>query len=173
MEKTLNVQLFERTRKGINTTPQGRELLLSARRCLRKHRVLPLRPHCYPGWHGYLPTWRHTDARTLPTSPYPEPCARAPHRSETICCENAPSDLETGLINGQHDLILTTLPIMSKELVVAPLFRTSKLALAKDHRLGNKTKINRMDLLGEPVLTITNTTSSTARLRSCASEWER
>ena len=34
MEKALKVQLFERTRKGINTTPQGRELLLSARRVL-------------------------------------------------------------------------------------------------------------------------------------------
>ena len=69
--------------------------------------------------------------------------------------EDTPSDLETGLINGQHDLILTTLPIMSKELVVAPLFREPlKLALAKDHRLESKARINRMDLLGEPVLTI-------------------
>ena len=69
--------------------------------------------------------------------------------------EDTPSDLETGLINGQHDLILTTLPIMSNELIVAPLFREPlKLALAKDHRLANKKRINRMDLLGEPVLTI-------------------
>ena len=36
MEKALNIQLFERTRKGINTTPQGRELLLSARRVLEE-----------------------------------------------------------------------------------------------------------------------------------------
>ena len=69
--------------------------------------------------------------------------------------ENAPSELETGLINGQHDLILTTLPIMSSELVVAPLFREPiKLALARDHRLADRLTINREDLLGEPVLTI-------------------
>ncbi|MCG8414015.1 MAG: LysR substrate-binding domain-containing protein, partial [Pseudomonadales bacterium] len=29
-----------------------------------------------------------------------------------------------------------------------------KLAIARDHRLGEKKRINRMDLLGEPVLTI-------------------
>ena len=69
--------------------------------------------------------------------------------------ENPPSDLETGLINGQHDLLLTTLPIMSSELIVAPLFREPlKLALARDHRLAKKPIIKREDLLGEPVLTL-------------------
>ena len=44
MKKALNIQLFERTRKGINTTPQGRELLLSARRVLEEAQDLPPRP---------------------------------------------------------------------------------------------------------------------------------
>ena len=44
---------------------------------------------------------------------------------------------------------------MSKELVVMPLFREPlKLAITKDHKLASKVRINRMDLLGEQVLTI-------------------
>ena len=44
---------------------------------------------------------------------------------------------------------------MSSSLVVVPLFREPlKLAISRDHRLANKKTINRMDLLGEQVLTI-------------------
>jgi len=156
MEKALNIQLFERTRKGINTTPQGRELLLSARRVLEEAQGFTTQAALLSG--GGMGTYRLGVTPTL--GPYLLPHILNPvHERYTdlklYVREDAPSDLETGLINGQHDLILTTLPIMSKELVVAPLFREPlKLALAKDHRLGNKTRINRMDLLGEPVLTI-------------------
>ena len=146
MEKALNIQLFERTRKGINTTPQGRE---EAQGFTTQAALLS---------GGGMGTYRLGVTPTL--GPYLLPHILNPvHQRYTdlklYVREDPPSDLETGLINGQHDLILTTLPIMSKELVVAPLFREPlKLALAKDHRLGNKTRINRMDLLGEPVLTI-------------------
>ena len=44
---------------------------------------------------------------------------------------------------------------MSSSLVVAPLFREPlKLAISRDHKLAEKKTINRMDLLGEQVLTI-------------------
>jgi len=36
LEKTVEIQLFERTRKGINLTPQGREMLSSARRVIEE-----------------------------------------------------------------------------------------------------------------------------------------
>jgi LysR family hydrogen peroxide-inducible transcriptional activator len=69
--------------------------------------------------------------------------------------EDAPSDLEYGLLNSQHDFILSTQPIMSSSLVVVPLFREPlKLVISRDHKLANKKTINRMDLLGEQVLTI-------------------
>ena len=69
--------------------------------------------------------------------------------------EDAPSDLEYGLLNSQHDFILSTQPIMSSSLVVVPLFREPlKLVISRDHNLANKKTINRMDLLGEQVLTI-------------------
>ena len=156
MEKALKVHLFERTRKGINVTPQGRELLLSARRVLEEAQGFISQSAILSG--GGIGTFRLGVTPTL--GPYLLPHILTPIHNKysdlkLYVRENAPSELETGLINGQHDLILTTLPIMSSELVVAPLFREPiKLALARDHRLANRLKIKREDLLGEPVLTI-------------------
>lgn len=156
MERALKVHLFERTRKGINVTPQGRELLLSARRVLEEAQGFISQSAILSG--GGIGTFRLGVTPTL--GPYLLPHILTPIHNKysdlkLYVRENAPSELETGLINGQHDLILTTLPIMSSELVVAPLFREPiKLALARDHRLAARLTINREDLLGEPVLTI-------------------
>lgn len=156
MEKALKIQLFERSRKGITTTPEGRELLLSARRVLEEAQGFTTQAAMLSG--GGMGTYRLGVTPTL--GPYLLPHILSPiHNRYTdlklYVREDAPSELETGLINGQHDLILSTLPIMSNELVVAPLFREPlKLAIATDHRLGKKARVNRMDLLGEPVLTI-------------------
>tara|TARA_Y100000589_G_scaffold281717_1_gene278797 strand:- start:461 stop:1306 length:846 start_codon:yes stop_codon:yes gene_type:complete len=156
MEKALKIQMFERTRKGINVTPQGRELLLSARRVLEEAQGFISQSAILSG--GGIGTFRLGVTPTL--GPYLLPHILTPIHNKysdlkLYVRENAPSELETGLINGQHDLILTTLPIMSSELVVAPLFREPiKLALARDHRLADRLTINREDLLGEPVLTI-------------------
>ena len=156
MEKALKIQLFERTRKGINVTPQGRELILSARRVLEEAQGFISQSAILSG--GGIGTFRLGVTPTL--GPYLLPHILTPIHNKysdlkLYVRENAPSELETGLINGQHDLILTTLPIMSSELVVAPLFREPiKLALARDHRLADRLTINREDLLGEPVLTI-------------------
>jgi len=156
MEKTLGVQLFERSRKGINPTPEGRELLVSARRVLEEAQGFTNQAALLSG--GGIGTYRLGVTPTL--GPYLLPHLLGPiHARYTdlklYVREDAPSDLETGLINGQHDLILTTQPVMSQDLVVSPLLREPlKLALAQDHRLGKKARINRMDLLGEPVLTV-------------------
>ena len=156
MEQALKVQLFERSRKGINTTPQGRELLLSARRVLEEAQGFTTQAALLSG--SGIGTYRLGVTPTL--GPYLLPHILNPIHSnhadlKLYVRENPPSELETGLINGQHDLILTTLPIMSSELIVAPLFREPlKLALARDHRLADKPIIKREDLLGEPVLTI-------------------
>lgn len=157
MEKALKVQLFERSRKGITITPQGRELLTSARRIIEEAQGFISRAAMLSG--GGIGTFRLGVTPTL--GPYLLPHILNPIHDrysdlKLYVREDAPSDLETGLLNGQHDLILSTQPIMSNELVVAPLFREPlKLAIARDHRLAKKTRINRMDLVGEPVLTIT------------------
>lgn len=156
MEKALGIQLFERSRKGITTTPQGRELLISARRVIEEAQGFTTQAALLSG--GGMGTYRLGVTPTL--GPYLLPHILTPiHARYTdlklYVREDAPSDLETGLINGQHDLILSTQPIMSNELVVAPLFREPlKLAMATDHKMAKKARINRMDLLGEPVLTV-------------------
>ena len=156
MEKALGVQLFERTRKGINSTPHGRELLRSANRVLEEAQGFAAQAGLLSG--GGMGTYRLGVTPTL--GPYLLPHILPPLHDhygdlKLYVREDVPADLETGLINGQHDFILSTLPITSQELVVAPLFREPlKLALPRDHRLGSKARINRMDLLGEPVLTI-------------------
>ena len=69
--------------------------------------------------------------------------------------EDAPRDLEVDLATGKHDLILTPLPIDDSRLTVVPLFREPlKLILPADHRLAERTHINRRDLEGESILTI-------------------
>lgn len=131
--------------------------MLSASRILEEAQGFTTQASLLSG--GGLGTYRLGVTPTL--GPYLLPHILSPiheryHDLKFYVREDAPGVLETGLINGQHDLILSTLPIMSTELVVAPLFREPlKLALAKDHRLASKKRINRMDLLGEPVLTIT------------------
>ena len=156
MEKTLKFQLFERNNKGISITPEAREMLPSARRVLEEAQGFMTQAALLSG--GGMGTFRLGVTPTL--GPYLLPHVLNPIHGryselKLYVREEVPVELETGLINGQHDLILTTLPVMSNELVVTPLFREPlKLALAKDHMLAKKESINHRDLYAEPVLTI-------------------
>lgn len=156
LEDSLGVVLFERSRKGATVSPAGRELLPHARRVLEESR----------GFHDLASSLGGEGAGTYrlgvtPTlGPYLLPTILPKIHAEFpdlkfYVREAAPSDLEEELKSARHDLILTTLPIMSRELIVAPLFREPlKLAIASEHRLAGKSRINRMDLQGEEVLTI-------------------
>jgi LysR family hydrogen peroxide-inducible transcriptional activator len=156
LEELLGLQLFERSRSGTSTTVEGRELLISARRVIEEAQGFSTQAGSLSG--GGVGTYRLGVTPTL--GPYLLPHILSPIHSrykdlKLYVREEAPSDLESGLINSQFDFILSTLPIMSKELVVMPLFREPlKLAITKDHRLDSKVRINRMDLFGEQVLTI-------------------
>jgi LysR family hydrogen peroxide-inducible transcriptional activator len=156
LEELLGLQLFERSRSGTSTTVEGRELLISARRVIEEAQGFSTQAGSLSGCG--IGTYRLGVTPTL--GPYLLPHILSPIHSrykdlKLYVREEAPSDLESGLINSQFDFILSTLPIMSKELVVMPLFREPlKLAITKDHRLANKVRINRMDLFGEQVLTI-------------------
>ena len=156
LEELLGLQLFERSRSGTSTTVEGRELLISARRVIEEAQGFSTQAGSLSG--GGVGTYRLGVTPTL--GPYLLPHILSPIHSrykdlKLYVREEAPSDLESGLINSQFDFILSTLPIMSKELVVMPLFREPlKLAITKDHKLASKVRIDRMDLLGEQVLTI-------------------
>ena len=156
LEKLLDLQLFERTKNGTTTTVEGRELLPSAKRILEEVHGFASKSGTLSG--GGLGTYRLGVTPTL--GPYLLPHILTPihakHQDLKLYVrEEAPSELEAGLLDRRHDLILSTQPIMSKELTVFQLFREPlKFAVSMDHRLARKPRLNRMDLLGEQVLTI-------------------
>lgn len=156
LEKMLDLQLFERTKNGTTTTVEGRELLPSAKRILEEVHGFASKSRALSG--GGLGTYKLGVTPTL--GPYLLPHILSPihakHQDLKLYVrEEAPSDLEVGLLDRRHDLILSTQPIMSKELTVIQLFREPiKFAVSMEHRLARKARLNRMDLLGEQVLTI-------------------
>ncbi len=156
MEQTLDLPLFERTRRGVHPTAAARELLPAARRIREEMQAFVDAAGRLSGQEGG--TYRLGVTPTL--GPY-----LLPHllpdlhkqRSELrlYVREGAPSDLEADLKAGEHDLILSTQPILSQDLELEPLFREPlMLVMPRDHRLARKAKINRSDLFGEEVLTI-------------------
>ncbi|MFT5208521.1 MAG: LysR family hydrogen peroxide-inducible transcriptional activator [Flavobacterium sp.] len=156
LEKLLGLQLFERTRKGTTTTVKGRELLPSAKRVLEEIHGFASKSRTLSG--GGLGTYRLGVTPTL--GPYLLPHILPPIHTQyenlqLYVREEAPSDLESGLLDRRHDFILSTQPIMSKELSVFQLFREPlKFALSMEHKLASKPRLNRTDLFGERVLTI-------------------
>jgi LysR family hydrogen peroxide-inducible transcriptional activator len=156
LEEALGLELFERSRAGTNLTPAGRELLPNARRALEE--LQGLCDHAASLSHGPGGTYRLGVTATL--GPYLLPLVLPPiHRRyaalKLYVRENVPRDLESGLVSGDYDLILTPLPVDALGVNVVPLFREPlQLVLPADHRLTKKKKIDRHDLEGESVLTI-------------------
>ena len=156
MEKTLDLVLFERSRKGVHPTAAARELLPGARRVLEDMQGLLDNAGRLAGNEGG--TYRLGVTPTLGPYLLPHllPGLHRTHESLRLYVrEGAPADLEADLLSGGHDLILSTQPILSQQLEVEPLFREPLLlVLSQDHRLARKASINRSDLFGEEVLTI-------------------
>lgn len=156
LEETLGAVLFERSRQGTWLTAGGRELLASARRVLEETQGLLDQAGTLSG--GGVGTYRLGVTPTL--GPYLLPWILPKLHSEIAGLrfyvrEGVPRSLEEDLKDARHDLILTTVPVVSRELTVAPLFRESlRLAIPREHKLAKKPRINRMDLVGEEVLTI-------------------
>jgi LysR family hydrogen peroxide-inducible transcriptional activator len=156
LEEALGLQLFERSRSGTVLTAVGRELLPHARRVTEEFQGLLDRAASVS--RGPAGTYRLGITPTL--GPYLLPhILPALHRRyselKLSVREDAPRSLEDGLARGEHDLILTALPVEDSRLTVASLFREPlKLVLPADHRLASRKHINRRDLAGESVLTI-------------------
>jgi len=155
-EETLGLQLFERSRAGTLLAPNGRELLANARRLLEESQGLLDRAESLA--RGPSGTYRLGVTPTL--GPYLLPkilptIHRRYARLKLYIREDAPRDLEAGLLAGDHDLILTPLPIEDPRLAVTPLFHEPvQLVMSSAHRLARKRRIEREDLSGEAVLTI-------------------
>lgn len=156
LERALGVRLFERSRAGTALTQTGRELVPRARRVAEEYHGLVDQAQSMA--RGPVGTYRLGVTPTL--GPYLLPHVLQPiHRRyealKLFVREGSPRVLEEGLLAGEHDLVLTTLPIAAGDLVVAPLFREPlRLVMSNEHRLAGRTRILPEDLRDEPVLTL-------------------
>jgi LysR family transcriptional regulator, hydrogen peroxide-inducible genes activator len=156
LEEAFGVQLFERSRAGTTLTPAARELLPNSRRVLEEFQGLCDQSESVS--RGPAGTYRLGVTPTL--GPYLLPHVLPEiHRCygalKLFVREDAPRNLEVGLGAGEHDMILTPLPVDQTGLKVVPLFREPlKLVMSAEHRLAKKRRIGREDLAGESVLTI-------------------
>jgi LysR family hydrogen peroxide-inducible transcriptional activator len=154
LEQGLGVQIFERSRAGTRLTAAGRELMPSARRVLEEAQGLDDLAHSLAG--GYVGTYRLGVAPTIGPYllPYILPQIHAIYAGLKLYVREAtPSILETEIKNGSHDLILTSLPVLARDLVTEPLFREPlKLVMSLEHDLANKKRIGPHDLRGQEVL---------------------
>jgi len=157
LEKTLALQLVERSRRGVHLTPTGRDVLTRAQRALNEVEDIV----------AFTETARSEPMGTIslgakPTlAPYLLPHVvvhlHSAHPSLRLYVrETVPRDLEDELHRGVHDAILAQLPLnMPDALETRRLFREPiYVAMAVDHPLAQKEKVDPADLRGEPVLTL-------------------
>lgn len=156
LESSLGLQLFERSRAGTKLTPSGRELVADAKRTLEQLYVLSERATALSD--GPSGTFKFGVTPTLGPYLLPHVLPNIHRRYAALKLhvkEQAPSSLEAGLVAGEYDIILTSLPVQETSLTVKPMFHESlKLVLPADHKLAKKKIIRRRDLADESVLTI-------------------
>ncbi|MFK7828647.1 MAG: hydrogen peroxide-inducible genes activator [Congregibacter sp.] len=156
LESGLGLQLLERSRAGTKLTPAGRELLPDARHTLEQMAILCERATALAN--GPSGTFKLGVAPTIGPYLLPHVLPHIHRRHAALKLhlrEQAPSYLEAGLIAGDYDLILTSLPVEGAGLTVKPLFHEElKLVVPADHRLAEEKTIHRRDLENESVLTI-------------------
>ncbi|ABV92472.1 transcriptional regulator [Dinoroseobacter shibae DFL 12 = DSM 16493] len=156
LEDTLGVALVERGRGGVRLTQVGREVVLRARRILDD--VQSLVDFAGTARDGVVGTIRLGAKATL--GPYLLPhvvgALHAAHPDLRIYIrEDAPRLLEQDLARGEHDVILTQLPVTGADYTTARLFREPLLlALPADHPLLDKEVLRPRDLAGEQVLSL-------------------
>ncbi|MCC3862508.1 hydrogen peroxide-inducible genes activator [Pseudemcibacter aquimaris] len=69
--------------------------------------------------------------------------------------EDSPREIENGLLDGQFDLIFTTLPLDVTGLTVEPLFgEPFRLCVAPDHELAKQSTVNANDITDQRLLAI-------------------
>lgn len=156
LEEHLGVQLFERSRQGVMTTVEGRELLSEAGLIVDNVRNFARRASQLENIG--TGTFRFGVTPTLGPYllPYLLPSLHEKYTELKLYVrEDPPAQLLNDVNSGEHDLILSTQPIMSDTLTVVPLFREPvHLALPHEHILASQSTITRSDLVGENVLTL-------------------
>lgn len=156
VEADLGVRLFERSRAGVQTTARGLEFVSRARRILAE--VETLRATMLSD----LPFAGRLRLGVLPSiGPYLLPQAiKTLHEEQpdlrVIVREENTLSLDEGLRNGRFDAIIST-PEDHPNSLQYPLFiEPLWAAVAQDHPLSSKDKIEVTDLSGHRLLTLDN-----------------
>ena len=156
LEQALQLRLIERGRGPVVLTASGREIAARAQRVLDEVRDLEDHAVGLRGGEGGILRL----GASLTIGPYLLPrvvrglCRDFPQVGLHIR-EGAPRDLEDGLAAGQHDAVLTQLPLRGADLVVAPIFQEPLyLVLPVDHALAHRHEIDKGDLAGLSLLTL-------------------
>ncbi len=156
LERQLKAPLVERGAAQVMLTPLGREIAERARRVLAD--VQDIEDLAASSQHGFQGTIRLGVPPTL--GPYllphivPDLHADYPELKLYVQ-EGKPADLQLELQSGRLDLVVSPLPINHTDLEVESIFRETLLvAVAPDHALAGKSRIEKADLAGQSVLAI-------------------
>lgn len=155
LEEMIGAPLIERSNTPI-LTPLGRDVLERARAILLAvHDLEDVRAAHGDGMAG---TIRLGVSPTLGAYILPGLVARL-HREHPALRvhirEGLPDALAAGLATGDHDVVLAQLPVPGSGFHVERLFREPlHLAMAADHPLHRKLRIEKRDLFGLPLLTL-------------------
>ena len=156
LEEALGVDLFERSRGGVNLTPLGRELLKQAQQAVNAAEVIIDAANF--ATKGPSGTFRLGASHTLGpyALPWILPEIHKKYRGvKFFVREEVPDQLAEGLYTGRYDLIFTTLPLRDKGITVMPLFREPLyLVMSRDHPLAKNKTIHGDELAGMDILAL-------------------
>ncbi len=156
LEDSLGVELFERSRNGIFLTPLGRELVQETNTAIQAvNAIAESANFAVKG-----PTGTFRLGVTPSIGPYALPwILPSIHKKykdmKLFVREEVYTDLAQGLVDGNYDLIFTTLPLVNPSITVMPLLREPiYLVTSNAHRFASKKTVRGNDLEGEEILTI-------------------
>lgn len=156
LEEALSMQLVERGSGHVQMTGPGREVCRRAREILSATQgLMDLSVTMKDGLGGTLRL-----GTSVTIGPYLMPFAieelKARHPDLRLYIrEGQPQTLLNELIEGDHDIILTQLPVGASGLEAARLFREDlQVALPASHPLADRDSIAPQDLAGETVLSL-------------------
>lgn len=156
LEIRLGVQLVERSRPQAILTPIGAQVVVIARRMLAD--AEEIRSLAVSGGRELAGVMRlglpPTIGPYLLPSVIPKLRQRFP-KLKLYVREELPGSLVGALIEGRHDLIITTLPARGGDIVAEPLFRELLyIAVPQGHNLASKQSLQRADLAGQDILAL-------------------
>ncbi len=156
LENAIGGRLVERKRNGLILTPVGRAVALQAEKVLREVDVL--KDIAVPDQTDLGGTLRLGSSPTI--GPYLLPrILRQLHLTypdlKMVIRDGPPRELSEDLAAGQHDMVLTQLPLPEDDFRVVNLYREElHLAVPRDHPLAGRERVRPSDLAGEGVLTL-------------------